>query len=132
MSQENVETVRRIEATWNREGSPVPSGLLDPEIEWVNPSDAVEPGTRHGIEAFATAVRAVNATWADEGIEIDQFIDAGERVVVLARWRGRGHASGLELEDKQGFVWTLRKGKAVRYEWFSSAEQALEAAGLSE
>jgi uncharacterized protein len=131
MSQENVEVVRRIEATWEREGSPVPSGLLDPEIEWVNPPEAVEPGTRHGIEAFAAAVRTV-ADAFEERIEIEEFIDAGERVVILATWCGRGKASGVEVEVRQGYVWTLRGGKAVRYQWFSSAEQALEAAGLEE
>lgn len=49
MSQENVEIVRRIYAAWT-DGSPVESGLLDPEIEWVNPHDAVETGIRSGVE----------------------------------------------------------------------------------
>ena len=35
MSQENVDVIRRIYAVWGKEGSPVPSGLLDQQIEWV-------------------------------------------------------------------------------------------------
>lgn len=34
MSERNIEIVRRILETWGEEGSPVPSGLLDPEIVW--------------------------------------------------------------------------------------------------
>lgn len=52
MSEENVAIVRRIYANWAPGSSPAESNLLHPDIEWVNPSDAVEPGTRAGIEAF--------------------------------------------------------------------------------
>jgi ketosteroid isomerase-like protein len=48
MSQENVEIVRRIYANWAPESSPSESNLLHPDIEWVNPRDALEPGTRRG------------------------------------------------------------------------------------
>ena len=52
MSQENVAIVRRIYASWAPGSSPAETNLLHPDIEWVNPSYALEPGTRKGIEAF--------------------------------------------------------------------------------
>jgi ketosteroid isomerase-like protein len=132
MSQENVDTVRRIYRAWERDGSPVSSGLLDPGVEWVNPPEAVEPGTRHGIEAFAEAARTVADTFAGVRVEIEQIMDAGDRVVVVATLHGRGRGSGADVERKQGYVWTIRNGKALRFEWFNSPADALEAAGLSE
>jgi hypothetical protein len=33
-------------------------------------------------------------------------------------------------ERKQGYVWTLRDRKAIRFQWFNEPHQALEAAGL--
>jgi uncharacterized protein len=132
MSQDNVDTVRRIYAVWDQEGSPVPSGLLDPEVEWVNPPEAVEPGTRRGIDAFADAARTVAETFQGVRVEIERLVDAGERVVVIATLRGRGRGSGADVERRQGYVWTLREGKAVRFEWFNDPAKAMEAAGLRE
>jgi ketosteroid isomerase-like protein len=110
----------------------VSSGLLDPEIEWVNPPEAVEPGTRRGIEEFATAARTVADTFEEVGVEIERLMDAGERVVVIATLRGRGRGSGADVERRQGYVWTIREGKAVRFEWFNDPAKAMEAAGLRE
>ena len=132
MSRANLDTVRRIYEVWDKEGSPVSSGLLDPEIEWVNPPEAVEPGTRRGIEAFADAARTVAETFQGVRVEIERLMDAGERVVVIATLRGRGRGSGADVERRQGYVWTIRAGKAVRFEWFNDPAKAMDAAGLSE
>ncbi|HYY74354.1 MAG TPA: nuclear transport factor 2 family protein [Solirubrobacterales bacterium] len=132
MSRANLDTVRRIYEVWDKEGSPVSSGLLDPEIEWVNPPEAVEPGTRRGIEAFADAARTVGETFQGVRVEIERLMDAGERVVVIATLRGRGRGSGADVERRQGYVWTIRAGKAVRFEWFNDPAKAMDAAGLRE
>jgi uncharacterized protein len=130
MSLDNVEVVRRIYGAWAHEGSPAASGLLDPEIEWVNPPDAVERGTRHGLDAFGAAADSVSDTFEDVGLDIDEMLDAGDRVVVLATLRGRGRGSGADLERRQGYIWTIRDGKATRFEWFTTPDDALRAAGL--
>jgi ketosteroid isomerase-like protein len=130
MSLENVEVVRSIFEAWVKEGSPVSSGLLDPEIEWVNPPDAVEPGTRRGVESFGAAAGSISDTFDRLGVDIDEMLDAGDRVVVLATLRGRGRSSGAGLDSRQGYIWTLRDGKATRFEWFNSPDEALRAAGL--
>jgi ketosteroid isomerase-like protein len=130
MSLDNVEVVRSIFNAWAEEGSPVDSGLLDPEIEWVNPPDAVEPGTRRGLDSFGAAAASISDTFAGLGVDIDEMLDAGDRVVVLATLRGRGRSSGADLDSRQGYVWTLRDGKATRFEWFNSPDEALQAAGL--
>ena len=131
MSEENVEIVRRIYAAWTA-ASPIESGLLDPEIEWVNPHDAIETGTRSGLDAFGSAAEMLGDTFEELRVDFDRFIDAGDRVVVIGTLRARGRGSGIETERQQGYVWTLRDGKAVRFEWFNSPDQALEAAGVEQ
>jgi ketosteroid isomerase-like protein len=126
MPSGNVEIVRSIYAAWN-DGF---AGLLDPAIEWVNPPEAVEGGTHHGIEAFEAAAGSVNAAFEGSHVVFEEFIEAGERVVVLGTLRGRGRGSGVEVERPQGYVWTIRDGRAVRFEWYPDQGKALEAAGL--
>ena len=61
-----------------------------------------------------------------------RFIDAGEdEVVVLAYYTGSGAGSGVPVSGEQGYIWTVRDRKAVRFRWFASHREALEAAGLS-
>src|SRR3954454_1561425 len=130
MSLENVEVVRHIYGAWGKDGTPVGSGLLDPDIEWVNPPDAVERGTRQGLDAFGAAAASVSDTFEGVGVDIDEMLDAGDRVVVLATLHGRGRGSGADVERRQGYVWTLREGKVVRFQWFNHPDDALTAAGI--
>jgi ketosteroid isomerase-like protein len=132
MSQENVEIVRRIYTSWAPGSSPAESNLLHADIEWVNPRDALEPGTRRGIEAFASITEGLDETIGDLRMDVERLIDAGARVVVIATMRGYGSASGVQIERRHGSVWTIRDGKAVRFQWFYEPNHALEAVGLSE
>ena len=125
MSQENVELVRRIHARLDDQNWT--SDLIADDIEYVNPPYAVEPGVRHGREVF----KVVRETYEDFRFEADRFVEAGDDVVVaLGRYSASGRASGVSVTGDHGYVWTIRDGRAVRFEWFQSHREALEAAGI--
>jgi hypothetical protein len=66
-------------------------------------------------------------------LEVEELIDAGDQVLVLIRFGGRGKMSGAEVEVLVWNLWTFREGESVR--WTYSGEdraEALEAAGLRE
>jgi ketosteroid isomerase-like protein len=129
MSDENVAIVRSIYRAWEK-GSPLDSGLIAEDIEWVNAKEAIEPGTRHGSAAFDDAAGAVSSTFPGVRIEFERFLEAGDRVVVIGTLSGTGRGSGVEIGRRQGYVWTIRDGKAVRFEWFNDPDEALRAAGV--
>jgi ketosteroid isomerase-like protein len=125
MSTENVDLVRRIYEAWDREESA--RDFIASDVEYVNPSYAVEPGVRQGRASF----RVVRETYQDFRLAIERYVDAGdEDVVVLARYTASGRGSGVQLEGEHGYVWTIRDGLAVRFRWFQSHREAFEAAGL--
>ena len=75
--------------------------------------------------------------------ELDRRVDAmaaalaargvakGDRVLVLVRFEGRDRASGTPATTfTGGQLFTLRAGKVVRLDLFTSTKEALEAAGL--
>lgn len=127
MSEENVELVRRIYDIWSREESA--RELIAEDVEYVNPTYAVEPGTRRGRKSFA----ALRDTYEHFNIRVERILDTdGDEVVVLARYTASGRGSGVQLEGEHGYVWTVRDGQAVRFLWFQSHREALEAAGLPE
>jgi ketosteroid isomerase-like protein len=130
MSQENVHVVRRIHDMWATQGLEAAAELLDPDIEWVNPHDAVEPGTRRGLAEVLGAADSVSLSFEDVALEIEDFIDAGDDVIVIATMHARGRGSGATVSRRQGYVWTIANGRAVRFSWFNDPAAAREAAGL--
>ncbi len=38
----------------------------------------------------------------------------------------------MEVGQRQGYVWTIRDGKAVRFQWFNDPDAALRSVGLGE
>lgn len=104
-----------------------PAELFHAEVEYVNPEGAVEPGTRHGLDAFHQAIEKLAEGWASWEMEADAYEAAGDRVAVTVRYRARGRSSGLEIEGRESALWTLSAGKVVRYEWFQEEADALEA-----
>jgi len=130
MSDQNVTIVRAIHEVLARGESPASLGLLHSDIEYVNPPGAVEPGTRRGIAAYEDALRSIHEAFEDVRIEVRDIIDAGDQVVVLATFTARGGSSGAQRRHEDGYVWTVRDGKAVSFQWFHDQAKALEAVGL--
>jgi ketosteroid isomerase-like protein len=80
---------------------------------------------RYDWERWASAFDGLRVT-------VEEIIDAGNRVVLVAHHQGRGRGSGIEVDACFYEVYTLRKGKVLRVDEYTEREQALEAAGLRE
>jgi ketosteroid isomerase-like protein len=132
VSQENVEVVRAIHDALACGESPARLGLLHPDMQYINPSGAVEPGTRRGIAAYEEAIRSINDAFGHVSIEVREMKAAGDQVVVLATYTALGRSSGVQRENEDGYVWTVQDGLAVSFQWFNDPAKALEAVGLRE
>jgi hypothetical protein len=63
----------------------------------------------------------------------EQFIDAGDRVVVIETIHARGRGSGVVLDIRRSAtIWTLRDGQVVRVQIGFDPQEALRAVGLAE
>lgn len=105
--------------------------LAHPDVEFVNPETALEPGTRHGLDGLRIGMAAMLEAFEDLHFDHERIVDQGECVVATGTFRARGRASGMELADAPfAVVVTQRDGKLVRYEWFNTPEEAFAAAGV--
>ena len=130
MSQENVEIVRRGLEDHFATGEP-PWGVLDEQVE-VYDHDTPDQGPYRGHADYQRWLDEWGAAWAEWSIEPEEFIDAGDSVVVLIRMRTKGRGSGIEVERRDAIVNKLRNGKVVRVDYYNDRAQALEAVGLRE
>lgn len=131
MSQAELDTVRRIYESWNGpEGMAAALPLFDPAVEYVNPESAIERGVRRGHDGMVEVLDAIDGSFADYVHEVEQLVDAGEKILAYVIFRARGRDSGALVEKREQHVWTLRNGKVVRFEWFHDGPAARVAAGL--
>ena len=126
VSEENIELVERLYSAWRRDGFKVVPELMDPDIEYVNPRYAVEPGIRSGYDGFETAARAVTSVYGDYEISDPELQDLGERVLVRAHVKTRSHGNAVPIETERGYVFDIREGRVVRFAWFNDFDDALE------
>ena len=106
--------------------------LLADDAEWVNPHDAVEPGTRRGADEFNKAIASVFSTWDDVHFDTDRVVDNGDQVIALGSLHGHLHASGMVVSAEHGQIWTFRDGRVRRMQWFNTHRETMEATGSAE
>jgi ketosteroid isomerase-like protein len=132
MSQANVQIVRRVFDTLERPDAAV-HALWHPDVEFDVSGDiwgAVVGGGRYrGVDGVRSWMLDLYAAWERMDLNCEELIEAGDQVISVLRVRGRGRASGIELEYRPAGVWTVRQGKIVRVVWFPARKEALEAAG---
>jgi hypothetical protein len=88
------------------------------------------------LDGMATAWREWLSAWQDFHVEDAEYRELDEeRVLVLARFAGRGKTSGLEIGQvwtKAASVFQIRNGKVTKLLLYTDYERALADLGLSE
>jgi ketosteroid isomerase-like protein len=130
MSQENVEIVRGTYAAFER--GDISAALDDAAPDLVTYRADPEAATWHGPEGFLQALADWTEGFDHFSAKAEEFIEAGDRVIVRVHQRASGKSSGAPVEADFWFVHTLIEGKVTRLDMFASEAPALEAAGLSE
>jgi ketosteroid isomerase-like protein len=132
MSRENVDSVRRGFEAFRRGGVEALLELVDPEFEMTTPPElSLEPSTYRGHAGLRRYFDTFYEVMEEISYEPEEFIDAGERVVVVpVRVAVRGRGTGIVADQRVATVWTLRNGKLVRLHAYATKAEALAAVDL--
>lgn len=131
VSRANVELVKRCLAARGPGTYSEAAELFDADVVVdlsARPDGRVYRGRREALEAM----RAWVDQWDDYDYEAEAFFDAGDRVVVFFRERGRGRGSGVATELVGATTWTVGDGRVVHTRTYTDRHEALAAVGLSE
>jgi ketosteroid isomerase-like protein len=131
MSKENVEIVDGVIAAFLAGDYATALSAYDANAEF-DATVRPEGHVYRGPDGVAEGMRVWVGAWEDYRTEIEEVIDAGDQVVVVARESGQGKGSGMKIDQRSFSVFTLRDRKIVRWEVFLDRDRALEAAGLNE
>ena len=130
MGGDNVEMVRRAYEVFDTDLDALLL-LLDRAIEWVSPSEALEPGIRHGHDGVRGAFAATAMAWDDPRHSAEDFYAADEdKVLATVNFRGHGRGSGMEADRTEFHLGRSAPAPWSAFEWFYCREAAMKAAVL--
>jgi ketosteroid isomerase-like protein len=132
MSEENVEIVvayfqaRDVRAAFE---------AISEDVTFTFHGEARRLSGAEELVGKATAVKWMVdwfSRFRDYQFEIEEALDWGDRVLVVTTHIAKGRTSGAPIREQTTQVMTVREGKIVRQDFFSSKADALKAAGLPE
>jgi ketosteroid isomerase-like protein len=131
MSQRNVEIVRQIYERWGRGDFRAGTELYDPYVLLVLRPEFPDARAYCGPDEIRRYMREdFLADWEGAVIVGEEFLDAGDSVVVRVNQQGTGVQSGAPVGMRYYQVWTFRGRSVIRIESIRGRDEALEASGL--
>src|SRR5918995_5582715 len=128
MSKENVELVRGgFTAFQDGDVSRMLDLMADDLVTYRSDPDGA---TYHGKEGFLNATADWTEDFSEWSAIPEEFIDAGDRVLVRVRQMARGMASGIPVEGEFWFVFEMSGRRVAKLSFYVRPGEALEAAGL--
>lgn len=127
----NVEIVRRSYVAFAADDMEGVVGDMHPDIVWHQAQGLPHGGVYHGLaEVRQNVFDPLDRDWWSEfTAEPEDFLDAGDEIVVLGRYRGVAKKTGKKLDVPFVHVWTMRDEKAVRFRQFLDTAGWVEALG---
>jgi ketosteroid isomerase-like protein len=129
VSGEDLAAVRAAYDAFDRGDVEALLGVLSHNIAWHAPEVLPWGGTRHGHDGVRTFFELLDEHVEDGWGEPDEYLDAGERIVVLGRLLGRARATGTEFEVRFVHVWDFQDGVAVTFDAVVDSAVVLDALG---
>lgn len=119
MSVENVAVVKGIYQAFGNGDVPAVVAALSPEIEWNEAENFPysDGNPYRGPDAVLGGVFArIGGEWDGFAVEAEQFLDAGDTVIMTGRYTGTCKATGRSMNPQVAHFWTLSGGRAVRFQ----------------
>jgi ketosteroid isomerase-like protein len=132
MSEENVELWLESVDAWSRGDRDAWLSIVPAEYEFV--SSGLFPGLKdvyRGREGAAELWEAMRGPWERFDVTVERVEDLGESLLGLVTFEVQGR-DGLNTSREWAYVVTFDGRTPIRTENFTTWQEALEAAGLSE
>jgi ketosteroid isomerase-like protein len=112
----NVDLIRGLYEAFARGDIEAVLAALDEQVEWTEVEGFPHGGTYVGPQAVLEGVFApLGRDWDSFTADMSEFLDAGDHVVAIGRYRGTFRPTGASLDAEGAVVWTVRDGKVIRF-----------------
>ncbi len=126
---ENVQVVRDMYEAFGMKDETRLRQLLHPDVEWIQCAGFPGGGHRRGQdEVLEKVFRSLRSDWNDWRVEIEEYLDAGDAVVVLGHYAGTHAATKRPMTAVFTHVYNVANGRIVRFRQFTDTHQLVKAA----
>ena len=130
MSQKNVDTIRGLYEAFEKGDIPKVLGQLEQTIEW-NEAENFIYADRNPYVGPQVVLEGVfmrlAADWDGFTVAPEEWLDAGNRVVVLGSYTGTHKATRNIVRAQFAHVWSVNRGRVVRFQQYTDTKQFAEA-----
>jgi ketosteroid isomerase-like protein len=126
-----IETLKKAYAALNRGDVKAWGEQFDPEIVWIEP-DGYAEGIYRGRDVLEAHTAKHRANWAEGGCTPEEFIVAGNKVVVIIYVNVRVKGQKTWAQGRHASVYTFKNGKAIEQRIIDNIEEALKWARANE
>lgn len=128
MSNNNLDILREGYRNFAKGDIPAVLDVFEPDIKWVEAEGFPYGGTYTGPDDVKENVfMRLGTEWDGFSVEAKEFIDAGDRIVVLGKYSGTYKETGKSFEADFAHVWTLKDGKAAAFVQYTDTALVQEA-----
>jgi ketosteroid isomerase-like protein len=112
-----VDIVRRSYDAFERGDMDAVMADMHPEIEWHQAQGLPHGGLYRGLDEVRRNIfDPLDEEWWDEFTAVpDEFLEAGDQVVVLGRYRGTAKETGKQLDVPFVHIWSMSGDQAIRF-----------------
>jgi hypothetical protein len=124
----NLEVIQELYRAFREKDYDAFLQLCTPNLEWIQNEGFSRGATRQGAEAVIEGVfKAFSHGWESWSFDIEQYIDAGETVIVIGSYAGRYGSSGKSFRSPAAHVYDLCDGKVFRFRQFTDTKTIWDA-----
>jgi ketosteroid isomerase-like protein len=130
MSQEKVEIIRRMYDSFERGDVPAMLGQMDQHIEWKEADNFIyaDGNPYVGPQAVLEGVlMRFGSEWESFAVIPEEWLDAGNHVVVLGTYTGTHKETGREVRAQFAHVWGVKGDRVVRFQQYTDTKQFADA-----
>lgn len=121
-------TVRELYAAFAAKDPDAICAVLHDDVEWIQCAGFPNGGHRRGpVEVLEKVLGGIAADWSPFSSEIDDFLEAGDTVVVLGRYKGASAKTGKPMVAAFAHVYEVDGGKIRRFRQYTDTHPMVAA-----
>jgi uncharacterized protein len=119
----NLEIIQELYRAFREQDYDAFLRICTPDLEWIQNEGFPRGATHRGAEAVVEGVfKAFDDNWESWSFDIEQYLDAGETVIVIGSYAGRQRLTGKSFRSAAAHVYDLCDKKVSRFRQFTDTK----------
>jgi ketosteroid isomerase-like protein len=130
MSQDNVNTIRRMYEAFAKGDIPTVIAALDPQVEWWEAENFIyaDGNPYVGPQAVLAGVfMRIGGEWESFAVAPTEVLDAGNAIIAHGHYSGIYKKNGASVRAQFAHLFTFRDGRVVKFQQYTDTAQFREA-----